>query len=222
MNSPTSYIVQKRFRKKRIQRILHRGIPVLAVLLSLCTAILLYAADHAPTLPTREEAFRMDDATLMEAIRTFTRADLIEAWGDPVTEWNEEGWDEHYMIWKSDHSLDHIYVYLDKDTQSIINVSVIYVFEALPIFVGNDYSWATVTPCAGEDELAYGDLMVINLAGRPAVFHSMDADPQILVRVYYKGSPHPAADGKPAYIDTVVDVNYFDNLLEPIFDEDEP
>jgi hypothetical protein len=163
----------------------------------------------------------MDDAALMEAIRTFTRADLIEAWGDPVTEWNEEGWDDHYMIWKSDHSLDHIYVYLDKETRSIIRVSVVYVFEALPIFVGNDYSWATVTPCDGEDELAYGDLLKINLRGRRAVFFSMYDDPNIPVRVYYKGTPHSAADGELPYIDTVIDVNYFDNLLEPIQIEEE-
>ena len=222
MNSPTSYIMRKRFRKKRVRLILQRVILVLVGLLCMCTAVLLYVVNRAPTLPTWEEAIRMDDATLMEAIRTASRTDLLEAWGDPVTEWNEEGWDDHYMIWKSDHSLDHIYVYLDKETRSVISVSVVYVFEALPVFVGNDYSWATVTPCAGEDELDYGDLMVVNLVGRPAVLVSMDEDPQNPVRIYYKGSPHPAADGKPAYIDTVVDVNYFDNLLEPIFDEDEP
>ena len=221
MNSTTSYIVHKRFRKERILRILWSGILALVILLSVCTAVLLYIADHAPTPPTWEEAIRMDDTTLMEAIRTASPTDLLEAWGDPVTEWNEEGWDDHYMIWKSDHSLDHIYVYLDKETLSVISVSVVYVFEALPVFVGNDYSWATVTPCAGEDELDYGDLMVVNLVGRPAVLVSMDEDPQYPVRIYYKGSPHPAADGEPAYIDTVIDVNYFDYSLEPIGDEDE-
>ena len=221
MNSPTSYIMRKRFRKKRIRLILQRVILVLVGLLCMCTAVLLYAVNRAPTLPTWEEAIRMDDTTLMEAIRTASPTDLLEAWGDPVTEWNEEGWDDHYMIWKSDHSLDHIYVYLDKETRSVISVSVVYVFEALPVFVGNDYSWATVTPCAGEDELDYGDLMVVNLVGRPAVLVSMDEAPQNPVRIYYKGSPHPAADGEPAYIDTVIDVNYFDYSLEPIGDEDE-
>ena len=221
MNSPTSYIMRKRFRKKRIRLILQRVILVLVGLLCMCTAVLLYAVNRAPTLPTWEEAIRMDDATLMEAIRTASPTDLLEAWGDPVTEWNEEGWDDHYMIWKSDHSLDHIYVYLDKETRSVMSVSVVYVFEALPVFVGNDYSWATVTPCAGEDELDYGDLMKINLVGRHAVFDSMYDAPQLPVRVYYKGTPHLSEDGEMPYIDTVIDVNYFDYFLEPIDDKGE-
>ena len=219
MNACESYFLLRQRCKKRILKIPVIVILSLALLLSICTAILLYVADHASTPPTWDEAIRMDDATLLEAIGTFSRADLVKAWGDPITETDADIWDEHYLVWKSEHSLDHIYVYLNEDTKTIKEVSVVYVFEALPIFVGDDYSWATVTPCSGEDELIYGDILKINLVGRRAVFDSMHEAPDIPVRVYYKGMPHAAANGEYPYIDTVIDVNYFDYSLEPIQDE---
>lgn len=221
MDSIQSYRARERHCKKRIQEILRIVIVSLALLLSVCTAVFLYVVDHATTPPTWEEAIRMDDATLLEAIGTFSRADLVKAWGDPVTEMDSDIRDGYYMVWKSENSLDHISVYLYDDTKTVKEVSVVYVFEAWPIFVGNDYSWATVTPCSGEDELAYGDLIKINLEGLHAVFDSMYADPELPVRVYYKGTPHSSEDGELPYIDTVIDVNYFDNVLEPIQDNGE-
>ena len=219
MDSIQSYRARERHCKKRIQEILRIVIVSLALMLSVCTAVFLYVADRATTPPTWDEAIRMDDATLLEAIGTFSRADLVKAWGDPVTEMDSDIQDGYYMVWKSEHSLDHISVYLHDDTKTVKEVSVVYVFEALPIFVGDDYSWATVTPCSGEDELIYGDILKINLVGRRVVFDSMYEAPDIPVCVYYKGMPHAAANGEIPYIDTVIDVNYFDYSLEPIQDE---
>lgn len=211
-----NYIVNKLYRARRRQRVLRVVLLVLAVALAVGIAVFLHNARRTPELPTFDEALCMDDATLMEAIRSFSREDLIEAWGEPISDVNPAWKNDFCMIWKSDDSLDHVYVYLDRDTRSITGVSVVYVFEALTIFVGEDRSWATVTPCEGEDELAYGDLLKVNLIGRYAVLVNMHEDPNWPVRIYYKGSPHPSAGDEPAYIDTVINVSYYDNTLEPI------
>ena len=164
--------------------------------------------------PSWEEALLMEDSELLGLVRNVPLNRLIDEWGDPIHDSNETYMTYHEITWKDANSLDHITLFLDKETQDVQAVSVIYVFEAYVIHSEPENLWGTVSPCSGEDELEYGDLLRINLAGRPAVY--IYADLALPVRVYYKGNPHRGESGKLPYIDTVIDINYFDYILEPI------
>lgn len=209
-----------RYRIAPCNRYVLRGIRLLAALL---LAALLFAmgcwiggklTSVSNKVPAWEEALLMDEEELLDIIRDVPLSILWDKWGKPIADMDYEFEKYHKIVWKDADTLDHITLYLDKETKAILSVSVIYVFEAYPVYSVSENLWGTVTPCPGEDELDYGNLIRINFRGRPAVYQSLD--PDLPVRIYYKGKPHRGENGGLPYIDSVVDINYFDNTLEPL------
>lgn len=170
--------------------------------------------------PAWEEAILMEEEELLDAVRDVPLQILLMEWGDPIGDADYEYESYRKLVWKAADSLDHITLYLDKETQAVLSVEVTYVFEAYPVYSVPENMWGTVTPCPGEDELDYGSLIRINFAGRQAVYTTLD--PELPVRIYYKGKPHHGENGGLPYIDTVIGMNYYDYTLEPTpeFDEE--
>ena len=196
---------------------------VIRILTVLLIAVLLFMSGHwigsklalaFIKAPAWEEAILMEEAELLDAVRDVPVRILKNEWGDPIADTDYEFDGYRRLVWKDPDSLDHITLHLDRGTQAVLSASVTYVFEAYPVYSVPENLWGTVTPCPGEDELDYGSLIRINFTGRPAVYQTLD--PELPVRIYYKGKPHRGENGDLPYIDGVIDMNYYDYTLEPI------
>ena len=188
------------------------------LVLALGVVLLYLLTNPVYRIPDLEELHAMGNDEGLAAVTGADISTLTAAWGEPTTHSSydraEDGVAMKRYLWKLPDSSDHVNIYVEEDTGIITEVGCVYVFHAYIIYDSDDLSWGTVTPLPHEDEAAYGELLRINFASsRPAVIQNLDSAIPLLI--YYTGSPHPAADGQLPHIDTVVDMQYYDYVLEP-------
>lgn len=206
-------------RRQRARKVVFAVCILLGLLLAFLVSftLTLYLKSPARRVPPLEVVLAMDDREAAEALKGFSAVYIIEAWGEPLSDYEME-FDRYgtcrYLLYKSPHSLDHVELFIPVDRYGVAYAEVWQVFRAYPVHIGRDGEWATVTPCPGEAETAYGDLISINLAtSRPAVLDSLD--PRIPVIIYYKGTPTLGDGHDLPRISTVEEMHFYDNRLEP-------
>lgn len=187
------------------------------VILALGIALSFYIFTQAQTIPSIDTVLKMDDETAGRALKGYEKSRICEVWGDPcyiidAAYSNNPG--KYCCVYKEADGLDHAKIWFDNESDRITSVEVIYVFKAYPVYSNSDGSRGTVRPSKDEDEAKLGDLIRINFrTSRQAVLDCLD--PFVPVIVYYKGMPSEDAPGELPYIDTVIDMQYYDNMLEP-------
>ena len=194
---------------------------ICSVILTIGMALWVYLSNLARNIPSVDMVLSMKDEEASSSLNGVSGKTICEVWGEPwytIEIVYSEAEERYSLIYKEEDGIDYVKLVLAKETDRIVAVEVWQVFKAYPVYCNNDYSWGTVQPCENEDESGLGDLIRINLrTSRPAVLDYLD--PTIPVIIYYKGIPHTDEQSSIPYIDMVMDIQFYDNILEPITSE---
>lgn len=195
------------------------GVLILTVLFFIGFTIGYYMDFSTQAIPDLSAVLTMTDEDATMILSSFTEQELIESWGAPIDayDWSSKAYGPHRrLIFKASDSLDHIDVSISNSTGRVIHAECWQAFRAYWIYSFDDLSGGTVHPCPWEAEATCGDILEINYrTSRPVVLEYLDGINPVII--YYKGTVNSPDDNhRFPYINTVEDMQFYDNTLEPL------